>query len=101
MRRIYPWEQWFSKDRTVILRGVHYRCSQSTMVQTIRNNATQRGIKVSVDDTNTEIIIEVKHGDKTKEGRQAVSDVRGDVPSTRTTDAGARAEVPPGTQVAV
>lgn len=70
MRKKYPWELWFSKPRTVILRGVHYHCSQSAMVQTIRNNASQRRILVSITDTDTEIVIEVK-----SEKRQTVSNV--------------------------
>ena len=60
-RRKYPWEEWFDQPRTVLLRGVHYRCSQSTMCQTIRNNASSRGVHIKLTDTDTEIIIEVKH----------------------------------------
>lgn len=56
--RKYPWEEWFGQRRIVLLRGVHYRCSQSTMAQSIRNNASARGVKVRLRDTGTEIVIE-------------------------------------------
>lgn len=57
--RKYPWEEWFRRERAVLLRGVHYRCSQSTMVQAVRNNASRRGLRVKIDDTDTEITVEV------------------------------------------
>lgn len=59
MKRKYPWERWFSLSRFVLLRGVHYLCSQSTMAQTVRNNASTRGLRVRITDTSTEIIVEV------------------------------------------
>ena len=60
--RKYPWEEWFGRPSTVLVRGVHYRCSQSTMVQTIRNNASARGLSVQVTDKRNEIFIEVSGG---------------------------------------
>src|SRR5579859_256308 len=57
--RKYPWEEWFGKPRTVLVRGVHYHCSQSTMAQTIRNNASARGLRVRLHDAGTEIVVEV------------------------------------------
>ena len=81
MRRKYPWEKWFGRSRTVILRGVHYRCSQSAMVQTIRNNASQRGVRVRVTDTDTEITIEVRSEE------QAIPSIRDALPATRVTTA--------------
>ena len=59
MRRIYEWEKWFGQRRTVLLRGIHYRCSQSAMVQMIRSNASARNMRVRVIDTMTELVIEV------------------------------------------
>lgn len=59
MQRKYPWEEWFGLKRVVLLRGVHYHCSQSTMAQTVRNNASTRGLCVRLVDTGTEIIVEV------------------------------------------
>lgn len=59
MRRKYAWESWFGNPRTVIRRGVDYHCSQSTMAQTVRNNASARGIRVKVVDTGNELEIRV------------------------------------------
>jgi hypothetical protein len=59
MRRKYQWEEWFARDRTVLLSGVHYRCSQSTMCQMVRNEASRRRLRVRLRDTGTEIWIEV------------------------------------------
>lgn len=57
--RKYDWEGWFGRPRTVLLYGVHYDTSQSTMVQVIRNNASRRGLKVRVQDNGGFIVIEV------------------------------------------
>lgn len=57
--RKYPWEEWFARQRCVLLRGVHYHRSQSAMCQMVRNNACQRGVSVRLTDTGTEIIVEV------------------------------------------
>lgn len=59
MKRIYPWEEWFRARRITLLRGVHYGCSQSTMAQTIRNNASLRGLRVRIEDIGTGLIMEV------------------------------------------
>lgn len=59
MQRKYPWEEWFGSKITVLVRGEDYDCSQSTMVQIIRNRASLEGIKVKIIDTDTEIIIVV------------------------------------------
>lgn len=58
-RRKYNWEEWFERDLTVLLRGSDYHCSQSTMVQTVRNNASQRGVRVRVTDTDDSVVIRV------------------------------------------
>ena len=57
--RKYPWEEWFGRPSTILVRGTDYHCSQSTMAQTVRNNASQRGLRVQVTDKGTEILIEV------------------------------------------
>lgn len=59
MRRKYAWEEWFARKRTVLLRGVHYKCSQSTMTQMVRNRASLHGVRISLKDTGTEVIIDV------------------------------------------
>lgn len=60
-RRKYPWELWFSRPRVVIVRGIDYDCSQATMVQSIRNAASIRGVGVGVQDKGTAISIEVRN----------------------------------------
>lgn len=68
-RRKYSWEKWFDTPRTTLRRGVDYHCSQSTMAQTVRNNASRRNIRIKLEDTGESIIIEVvgenTHTDKT------------------------------------
>lgn len=61
-RRKYPWEVWFSKTRTTIVRGIDYFISQSMMWQTVRNNASRMGVKVKVKDIGDSIVIEVLNG---------------------------------------
>lgn len=63
MNQKYPWETWFGRSRTVLLRGVHYKCSQSAMCQLIRNNASKRGMRVRLTDTGTEIVMEIGASD--------------------------------------
>jgi hypothetical protein len=57
--RKYPWEQWFALGQITLLYGIHYRCSQSTMCQSVRNAACARGLSVRLTDTGTEITVEV------------------------------------------
>lgn len=94
MQRKYQWEEWFGRPCTVLLRGIHYNCSQSAMCQSIRNNASRRGVRVSLVDTGTEIILEVKGGEKGGDCKkydkgQTISNVRGDVPGEPLAAAGA------------
>lgn len=53
----YPWYAWFERPRVEIVRGVDYTCSQSSMAQTIRNNASMRKLRVSIQDTGNGFII--------------------------------------------
>ena len=62
MRRKYPWEQWFGHPRITLMRGVHYHCSQSTMAQTVRNNASNRGLHVRLTDIGVGITVEITEG---------------------------------------
>ncbi len=57
--RKYKWEVWFDQPRTVLVRGVDYRCSQSSMVAGIRNAASTRGVRVRLTDTGDSITIGV------------------------------------------
>ena len=58
-KRKYKWEEWFDQSRTVLVRGVDYHCSQSSMAGAIRNSASQRGARVHLTDTGDSIIVEV------------------------------------------
>ena len=65
--RKYPWERWFTKSRIILIRGIDYHCSQSTMAQTIRNNASSRGLKVRLRDIGEAIVVQTDafpHTDK-------------------------------------
>jgi hypothetical protein len=58
-RRLYPWEEWFRARHMVLLRGAHYHCSQATMAQLVRNNASVRGHRVRVADTGSAIVFDI------------------------------------------
>ena len=58
-KRKYMWEDWFDKPHTLLVRGVDYHCSQSAMAGMVRNNASQRGVRVRIIDTGWSITIEV------------------------------------------
>lgn len=64
-RKTYPWEEWFSTPSTVIVKGLDYKCSQSTMCQMIRNAASQRRISVTPEDHG--VSIHIKVGQRTEE----------------------------------
>lgn len=57
--RKYRWEVWLSEPRTVLVRGRDYQCSQSTMSQTIRNNASKRGVRIHLTDLGDSLVLEV------------------------------------------
>ncbi len=57
--RKYAWEEWFILGQFTLTKGVDYKVSQSTMYQTIRNNACQRGLKVAIRDEDNKLIIKV------------------------------------------
>ncbi len=42
----YDWNTWFALPVFRINQGEHYRCSQGTMAQQVRNAASRRGIKI-------------------------------------------------------
>ena len=58
-KRKYRWEEWFDQPITTLIRGVHYHCSQSSMAQTVRSNASRRGLSIRITDTGTELIVRV------------------------------------------
>ncbi len=57
--RKYPWEEWFAKLRMTLVQGIDYHCSQSSMAQSIRNNASRRGLKVRLQDIGDAIMVQV------------------------------------------
>lgn len=44
----YPWETWFSRSSFVMTEGADYRGQTHGMIQMMRNQATKRGLSVSV-----------------------------------------------------
>jgi hypothetical protein len=58
MRKIYDWEGWLSKPRMILRRGVHYYCSQSTICTQARTAASKLGLRISIKDQGSYIIIE-------------------------------------------
>lgn len=46
--RRYPWDEWFSSDSFILIRGVDYDCLSHGMYAMIRNQASARGCSVSV-----------------------------------------------------
>ena len=72
--RKYNWEEWLlgKESIVVLLGGLDYSCSQSTMVQMIRNEASERGVRVRIIDRRDSILIqrlklrnEILHTDQT------------------------------------
>lgn len=55
----YDWDNWFDQDCFLLSRGGEYVCSQSSMVQNIRNAATKRGLKVQVEEDGNSILVQV------------------------------------------
>ena len=55
----YRWAEWFAQPTTVLVRGVDYRCSQSSMCGSIRNAASQAKLHVKLTDHGDSITIEV------------------------------------------
>ena len=56
---IYKWKDWFKRRRFILQRARDYSCSQSVMIQQIRNEASNRGLRVSITDTYQEITVSV------------------------------------------
>lgn len=54
---LYDWDKWFARRQIVLWWGRDYHCSQSSMVQQIRNNAGERDVKVRIVDSGDYITI--------------------------------------------
>lgn len=63
-RNCYPWTAWFKTSHRLLLHGRDYVSSTSTMAQIIRNNASRRGISVSVTevDGGLEVVVTGRKG---------------------------------------
>ena len=55
----YDWDGWFKRKIFKIVQGKQYVCSQSNMVQQVRNAAAKRRRKVSVYDHGDRIEVRV------------------------------------------
>lgn len=69
----YAWDEWFIQGHFTLKQGVDYSISQSAMSQSIRNNASMRGLRVNIEDMGNSIVVNVigigknglSHTDKT------------------------------------
>lgn len=63
VKRIYDWNRWLGSGRRsarVVLRhGRHYKCSQSSFGQQIRNAAARLGVAVRIHDHRTRFVVEI------------------------------------------
>lgn len=59
VRRKYPWEEWFDQSCFVLVRGVHYHCSQVSMAQMVRNRASAKGLRLRITDNGSSLTVEV------------------------------------------
>lgn len=58
-KRKYSWEHWFIEGHTTLVRGVDYDCSQSQMIQYIRNKASLLKLRVKLTDSTASVTIRV------------------------------------------
>lgn len=56
---IYPWDDWFEAEQFDLTRGIHYKCPQGVMQQQIRNAASKRGLRVSIDELDAGFVVTV------------------------------------------
>jgi hypothetical protein len=60
--RIYDWDKWLDRPKggsVLLSHGRHYHVSQSSFIQRLRNVASQRGYRVSVQDLGTRVRVTV------------------------------------------
>ena len=62
MRRKYLWDGWFKTKHFVLERWIDYDTPQSAICATIRNEASKRGLYVSVKDLDTSVEVQVVNG---------------------------------------
>jgi len=56
----YEWDYWFSYPTFELQQGRDYHVSQSAMVQQVRNMASRYGVRVSIEDRGTSLVVEVR-----------------------------------------
>lgn len=59
-KKIYDWPRIFAGKQATLRKNRDYTCSQSSMVQAVRNRATKEGVKVRVVDKGNAVIVEVQ-----------------------------------------
>lgn len=69
--RLYMWEEWFALGKFTLVRGKHYTCSQSSMQQQVRSNASARGVGTSIRDLGDRLVVEVTAVAETKARKPA------------------------------
>lgn len=57
--RKYPWDKWFERARFTAVQGKDYTVSTSSMIQTIRQNASIRGLSIRVEDQGVKVTVRV------------------------------------------
>lgn len=57
--RKYDWNKLFERDQSLLERGEDYHCSQSNIIQQIRNEASKRGLRIKLNDLDDKIIVKV------------------------------------------
>ena len=57
----YHWDEWLTSfDEIVLYKGLDYFCSQSTMVNMARIEASRRRLSICIDDTDFSLRITVR-----------------------------------------
>lgn len=57
--RLYPWEAWLARRRTIVFPGVDYHCSTAGFVQQARDAASRAGLTAHVSDLGDRVLIVV------------------------------------------
>ena len=61
-RRKYDWDRLFEQQQSLLERGEDYHCSQSNIIQQIRNEASKRGLRIRLTDLDDRVVIKVMSG---------------------------------------
>ncbi len=58
-RRKYDWDKLFEQEHSLLEMGQDYHCSQSCIIQSIRNEASKRRLRVRITDLMNRVVIRV------------------------------------------